>query len=134
MIADRRDFTESVAQKHTKAQQNMLPMARIIAGAAPVTDKLVRSEEWGRYVTYLQGITNRMAEARDAARDRMNAPAVLAHTDLLKLKFDAAEADAMVRAWTMAIELPAWILKGGAEADEFVKNYEKKNETPGQTA
>ena len=63
-----------------------MPMARLVQAAAVVADKLQRSEEFARYCTYLQGLSNKMAAARDTARAKMNDPNVLAHADLLKLK------------------------------------------------
>ena len=128
MIADRKDFTTTLAKRHGEANARILPMARILAGAAPIMDKLQRSDEWVRYCTYLQGVAERYTAARDVARAKMNDPTILAHADLLKLKFDAAEADAMVRAWKLAIELPAAILQGGEEASKFIADFEKKNE------
>jgi hypothetical protein len=131
VIADRKDFAPLLEKRHGEANARLLPLARLVQGAAVVADKLKRTEEWERYCTYLQGMANKMVGARDTARAKMNDPTVLAHADLLKLKFDAAEADAMVRAWTMAIELPAAILAGGEEADKFIQEFDKKNETTG---
>lgn len=127
-IAERRDFTESLTQKHTRAQQNMLPMARILSGAAPVADKLMRSEEWGRYCTYLQGVLERYVKAKEYAQNRLGDPSIVDDAEVRKLRQDIFRADVAVETLKFAIELPAWILKGGAQADEFVKSYEKKNE------
>lgn len=131
MIADRKDFQQSIAQKHVRAQQNMMPMARILAGAAPVMDELQRTEEWGRYCTYLQGLSENYAKAKQKAEQRLGDPSVLDDLEVRKLRFDIFQANVAMETLKFAIELPAYILKGGMEADEFISQYEKKNETTG---
>lgn len=129
MIADRNDIAATLKAKHDRRAQEIMPMVRMVAGAAPVMARLMTQDEnWNRYVTYLQGMVERTAAARDAARAKLNDPNVLEHAAMLKLKFDAAEADAMVRAWQLAIEIPRAVLEGGEEAEKIIANFEKKNE------
>lgn len=132
MIADRQDFAKVVAQRHTEANQRMLPMARLLAAAAPVADGLQRSPEWERYCTYLQGIMNQFAARKQVAMQKLGDPSVTKDEDVRKLRQDVFTADVTVDTLKFAIELPAAILKGGEEADKFIKDFEKKNETTGQ--
>jgi len=50
-----------------------------------------------------------------------------------KLRQDIFTADVSIDTLKFAIELPAYILQGGEEATQFVSQFEKKNETPGNT-
>lgn len=106
-------------------------MARILSGAAPVMDKLQRSEEFARYCTYLQGVMVRYGEAKQAAEQRLGDPSIVDDGQVRKLRQDIFVANIAMETLKFAIELPAHILKGGTEADDFISTYEKKNETPG---
>ena len=128
MTFDRKDFTESLGQKHARAQREMLPMARILAGAAPVMDKLQRTEEWGRYCTYLQGVSERYVKAKENAQRKLGDPSITKDDEVRKLRQDIFIADVTVETLKFAIELPAYILKGGEDADQFIATFEKKNE------
>jgi len=129
MIVDRKDVQQSLTQRHARAQQSMLPMARILAGAAPLMDSLQRTDEWGRYCTYLQGIAENYTKAKQKAHDRLGDPSVLDDAEVRKLRHDIFQANVAIETLRFAIELPAYILKGGKEADEFIVQFEKKNET-----
>lgn len=131
MTFERKDFKDSLAVKHSEKQQNILPMARLVAGAAPIMDKLARTEEWVRYCTYLQGISERYAAQKQVAQQRLGDPAITKDEDVRKLRQDIFIADVTIDTLRFAVELPGYILKGGEEADKFVSNFEKKNETPG---
>jgi hypothetical protein len=108
-------------------------MAKLLHGARPVMDKLTRTEEWSRYCTYLQGIAEQFAGRKKAAIEKLSDPVVIKDEEVRKLRQDVFEADVWVKALTMAIELPAAILQGGQEADEFIKRMEKKNADTGKT-
>ena len=133
MIADRKDVGEVLQKRHAEQRARMLPMARLLAGAAPVMDKLGRTEEWTRYCTYLQGIAGQFAARKEAAMAKLADPSVTKDEEVRKLRQDVFEADVWVKALKMAIELPAAILQGGKEADEFIASMEKKNADTGQT-
>jgi hypothetical protein len=133
MITDRKEFSETLQKRHTEQQARLLPMARLLAGAAPVMDKLSRTEEWTRYCTYLQGISEQFAGRKQAAMLKLADPTVNKDEDVRKLRQDVFEADVWIRALKMSIELPAAILEGGKEADEFIRSMEKKNEATGNT-
>lgn len=127
MIADRVDFAASLTKKHGQQQQSMLPMARLLAGAAPVMDSLARSPEWERYCTYLQGVAEQYAARRKVAQEKLCDPSV-DDQQSRKLRLDVFLADATIGAFRFAIELPAAILKGGEEAQKFVTEFEKAHE------
>lgn len=133
MIVDRQQFAESVKAKHQQAQASMLPMARLLAAAAPVADGLQRSPEWERYVTILQGVLNQFTSRKHVAMQQLGNPAVTKDEDVRKLRQDIFIADVTVDTLKFAIELPAAILKGGEEADQFIKEFEKKNEAASQS-
>ena len=134
MIVDRKDAVGTLAERHAHAQNRMLPMARILAGAAPVMDKLARTEEWSRYCTYLQGVSERFAGQKQVALGKLGDPGIVDDQQIRKLRQDVFEADVWVNALKFAVELPAAIVKGGEEATEMVAKLEKKNETAGQAA
>lgn len=129
MIVDRKDIRESLTQKHVRAQQSMLPMARLLAGAAPVMDGLQRTAEWGRYCTYLSGVMENYRQAKEKAQQRLGDPSIVDDQQVRKLRQDIFVADIAMESLKFAIELPAYILQGGKEAEDFISAYEKKNET-----
>jgi hypothetical protein len=128
MIVDRKDFADVVAKRHHEANHRMLPMARLLAAAAPIADGLQRSPEWERYVTYLQGVLNQFAARKQVAMQKLGDPTVTKDEDVRKLRQDVFTADVTVDTLKFCIELPAAILKGGEEADKFIQTFEKKNE------
>lgn len=132
MIADRKDVTATLAKRHSEATGRLLPMARILAGAAPVMDKLTRTEEWTRYCTYLQGVSEQFAARKKVALEKLGDPAV-DDQQSKKLRLDIFVADATMDILKFAVELPAAILQGGEEADKFIQSFEKKNEATNES-
>ena len=131
MIADRKDFTATLAKRHGEANARILPMARILAGAAPIMDKLQRSEEWLRYCTYLQGMLERFEQQKAVALQKLSDPFVTEDREVRKLRQDIFIADVTISTLKFSIELPAAILQGGDEASKFIADFEKKNEATG---
>ena len=101
-------------------------MARLLAGAAPVMDKLGRTEEWTRYCTYLQGIAGQFAARKEAAMAKLADPSVTKDEEVRKLRQDVFAAQITIDALTFAIGLPAAIKEGSQQADDFVAAFEKK--------
>lgn len=134
MIADRKDAVSPIEKRHNEAQARMLPMARIVAGAAPLADSLQRTPEWERYCTYLKGMADRFAAQKQVAQQKIGDPSIVDDAQVRKLRQDIFEADVWVRAMQFAIELPAAIIQGGDEADKFISSMEKKNEATSQAA
>ena len=128
MIADRTDFAATLKAKHAERQSAMVPVAQIVQGAAVVADKLQRTPEWARYAEYLQGHRERMEKQKQIALSKLGDPAVMDDQQVRKLRQDIFIADVTMDALRFAIELPAFIMKGGVEADQFIKDFEKKNE------
>lgn len=134
MIADRSDFKDVIARRHGEATSRIMPMARLLAGAAPLLDKLGRTPEWERYCTYLRGVSEQFAARKQAALQRLGDPAIIRDEEVRKLRQDVFEADVWVSALRFAVELPAAIVQGGAEAEKFIAEFQKKNEPDtGQT-
>ena len=92
MSYDRADLKELVSKKHAEANNRILPMARMLAGAAPVMDKLVRTAEWERYATYLQGYLERMADQKKNALQKLGDPAIVDDQQIRKLRQDIVNA------------------------------------------
>lgn len=130
MIADRKDFTASLAKRHGEATARIMPIAKLVAGAAPVMDKLKRSDEWTRYCTYLQGMMERFEAQKQVALAKLSDPTITEDKEIRKLRQDIFIADVTITTLKFAIELPAEILKGGDEASQFIAEFEKKNENP----
>lgn len=128
MIADRKDVAANLRAKHAERQQALVPVAQIVQGAAVVADSLQRTPEWSRYCTYLQGYVERMRKMKEVAHQKLGDPAIVDDAQVRKLRQDIFIADVTIDSLTFAIELPAYILKGGEEADKFIASMEKKNE------
>lgn len=128
MIADRKDFEGVLAEKQSRKRAEMMPMIRLVAGAATVMAELQVDEKWTRYQQILQGVVEKWEAQRDNAKDLLGGSG-LADADLRKLNTDVLTANAAISAWKLALSLPAAIAKGGEEAAVMVKEFEKKNET-----
>lgn len=126
MIADREDFGRMVDAKHQARRAEIMPMARLLAGASPIMAELMVDERWTRYQQALQGLVDRWKLQRDSAKDKLGSSG-LADAELRKLNTDVLTANATITAFELAIQLPAEIAKGGSEAAAMVKEYEKKN-------
>jgi len=132
MTYDRKDHVASLQTLHQRKQAAFEPVARLVQGAAVVMDGLTRDENWGRYATYLQGIIDRFKANRTAAMEKLADPG-LQDAEVRKLRTDVLIADTTINSLKFAVELPVAIVKGGEEAQEFIKQFEAKNETPGQS-
>lgn len=129
MIADKADFTATLKAKHAERQGAMLPVAQLVKGAAVVMDGLQRTQEWQRYAQILQGVSAKFKARKDLALQKLGDPSIVKDEDIRKLRQDIFIADVSMDTFRFAIELPAYIVKGGEEADKFVEIFEKKNET-----
>ena len=128
MIVDKKDAVGTLQARHAQAQAQMLPMARILAGEAPLMDGLARSPEWERYCTYLQGIAEQFKARKQVAQERLGDPSITKDEEVRKLRQDIFIADITLQNFAFAIGLPAAIVKGGEEATQFIATFEKKNE------
>lgn len=132
MTFDRREFTDSIEKRHEARRAELMPMVRLVAGAAPVMDKVLRSDDWGRFQTYIQGLIESWRKQGDAAKAKLADPGIWAAEDLLKLKGDVIAAEATVAAFTLAVELPAALVKGAEEAQAVINKFEAKREAAGK--
>ena len=124
MAFDRKDY---VVNKPDRAGQ-MMPLVRLVAGAAPVMNALTHDENWNRYLTYLQGMIERFTSSRDLAKAKLSDSVTWKHEELLKLKSDALVADAMIQAWQLAMDIPKAIMDGSQEAQRVIQEFEEKHE------
>lgn len=131
MSYDRKDLAASLSARHAEKQSALLPIAQIVKGAAVLSDNLQRTPEWSRYAEYLQGYRERMAKQKELALAKLGDPGIVDDLQIRKLRQDVFIADISMDTLKFAIELPAYILQGGEEADKFIAQLEKKNETPG---
>lgn len=131
MIADRNDYAATLTQRHDRKQAEMMPLIKLVAGAAPVMQKLVADENWGRYLGYLQGLVEEWKKQRDSAKDKLGM--MLRAEELQKLNADVLQANASIAAWELAIQLPAAIVQGAEHARKTIAEFEKRHEnTSGQ--
>lgn len=137
MAYDRKDFDDGAAERKQARRVEFLPMARVLAGAAPVMSALTGDASWDRYLTYLQGFVERTTAALVSTRAKLDDPNLWGHLELVKLKSDILVAEGMVQALTLAINLPKAILEGAEQAQklitEFEQEVEKKNEVAAKT-
>jgi hypothetical protein len=126
VIADKTDFTATLAQRHDRKQAEIMPLIKLVAGAAPIMDKLVVDEKWTRYQSYLQGLIEQWTKQRDAAQSKLGIP--LKTEELQKLNADVISANASIAAWELAIQLPAAIVQGAEHARKTIAEFEKRHD------
>lgn len=134
MSYDRQQFLDTVKAKAQTRQRGVESAYRVVQAAGQVMAHLTQSDDWNRFLGYLQGQVNRTREAKEAAQRKLADPAIWDAKDLTKLKSDILIADGMIAAYELAMKLPAALIEGGAEATEFLNKLERKDEaeTPGQ--
>lgn len=129
MSFDRQDYKASQADKTHERNAQMLPMARILAGAAPIMDRMTNSEDWNRYLSYLQGFMERLTKQREIALSKLADPALWNTESLLKLKSDILVANTGIEWLNLAISLPKAIMEGAEKANSLIADFESKRET-----
>lgn len=134
MPYDRAEHLAVVKDRQHERARELMPLVRLVAGAAPAMAALTQDENWNRYLGYLQGIIETWTKARDAAREKLASPAVWSHEALLKLKCDVLTADATIEAFQLAMDLPKAIMGGKEEADRLVKEFERSEEKKNEAA
>jgi hypothetical protein len=132
LIADRKDVQPLLEKRHTEARSQIVPLAKLVQGAAVVADNLARTPEWSRYCTYLQGVAEQWRARKEVAQQKLGDPSVVRDEDVRKLRQDIFTADVTIATLKFAVELPAALLQGGTEADKFIQEFEKKN-APSET-
>ena len=129
MSYDRADFKAQVAQKAMQRQSSALPAMRALQVAGVIAAKLTTgSEEWNRYLSYLQGQIEKAQERKGVAHSKMADPSIWEPYQLNKLKADILQADAMIAAWQWAMELPKALVDGAKEAEQFLNKLDREND------
>lgn len=129
MPFDRKDFKESVTARADKREREMMPLIRVLQGAAPVMNELMTgSDVWNRYLAILTGFAERLKAGKTHAQARLAAQDVWESQQLMKLKSDILVADGMLDMLQTAMELPKALIEGGSVAQEIVAKFEAKHE------
>jgi hypothetical protein len=135
MAYDRKDHVRSLSERQHERAAAVMPLVRLVAGAAPLMETLTtRDEHWNRYLQYLQGIMERFEQSRDVAHAKLADPSTWKTEDLLKLKSDALVAQATIDALKLAIELPSAIMGGKDEAGRIIKEFEQRAQGKDESA
>lgn len=132
MSYERAEFAALQADKRHEREAQMLPMARVLAGAAPLMDRMTRSDDWNRYLSYLQGYLERLTAQKGLAAAKLADPAQWNTENLLKLKSDILIAQAGLDWLNLAISLPKAIMEGAEKAESLIADFESKRESAGQ--
>ena len=130
MTYDRAEFKATIAEKARQRQSATLPAMRALQAAGVIMAKLTTSsDEWNRYLSYVQGQIEKTRQRKAVAEARQNDPAIWDIPERNKLKADILQADAMIAAWDWAMELPKALIDGGAEATEFLNKLDRENDS-----
>jgi hypothetical protein len=127
---DRKEFLDTVSKKAQERTANVMPLLRAVQAVAPVMEKLLTDTHWDHYLAYLQGYVNQAKAAKENAQAKLSDPAVWDTGQLTKLKSDIIVADAMIEAWTTAMQLPKALISGAEEANKTIARFE--NASAGQ--
>ena len=131
MSFDRAQFQAALAQRAGERTGNLMPMLRVAAAVGPVMQRLLTgTDAWDRYLSHLQGYIDQALQAKAAAQAKLADPAVWRGNDLMKLKSDVIVADAMIEAWTLAMNLPRALIEGGELARAQIARFEHASPAP----
>lgn len=111
------EFRRNAPRREAEADLRHL---RALQQAEVAANNLTGSPEWDVFLSYVQHAVKETTEQRDAWQRRLNAPDVVDHTELLKIKIAIAECNARIDAWTVAIALPADIKRNGNKAKDLM--------------
>ena len=117
---DREDF-EKVAKKGIERHK---PLLHQLIAAAPSMETLTQSDEWNRYLTYLQTQILQAQKLQQTCITVLSDPNVTNHEDILKAKIAHASALSAEKAFTDAINIPKQIVDSGKSAEELLKQVD----------
>ena len=133
MTYERQDFKAKLAEKAAGRRNDTIPAARALQAAGVVMAKLTTgSDEWNRYLSYVQGQINKTREQVAVARAKQDDPGLWDIAQRNKLKADILQGEAMIAAWEWAMALPKALVDGGAEATEFLNKLDLENDKAAQ--
>lgn len=124
MSFDRTEFLETLTKRANERTSSLMPLLRQAQSVAPVMDRLVTNTDWDKYLQYLQSYINQAERAKANAQHKLGDPSVWDSSLLAKLKSDILVADAMIEAWTAAMELPKALIAGADEAGKIIMRFE----------
>ncbi len=129
MAYDRKDFTAILAEKAKHRRDSSLPAVRALQAAGVIMARLTTgSDDWNRYLSYLQGQIDKTRERVAAARAKQDDPALWDVAERNKLKADILRGEAMIDAWNYAMLLPKALVDGGEEATESLNKLDNEND------
>ena len=135
MTYERAEFKSALAEKAKQRQSATLPAMRALQAAGVIMAKLTTSsDEWNRYLSYVQGQIEKTRQRKAVAEARQNDPSIWDIPERNKLKADIIAADAMISALEWAMELPKALVDGGAEATEFLNKLDRENDAEKSTS
>lgn len=130
MSYDKGEFLAKVKEKAEQRQSQMIPAVRALQAVGVIMAKVTTgSDDWNRYLSFLQGQIDKTRGRRDAAQAKLNDPAIWDGQQMTKLKSDILQADAMIAAWEFAMQLPKALIDGGEEATEFLNKLGRENDS-----
>lgn len=134
MNYDRADYQASIEKAKDERQRDMMPLIKVLQGAAPVMSELMtKSDVWNRYLSILQGFNDRIKASKQRAEAQLSDPSVWEPYQLMRMKSDGLCADAMLEILQTVMQLPKALIEGGAEASQIVSKFEAKHaESAGQ--
>ena len=117
---DREDFDRQIKEQTTKKAETRKPLLHQLIAVAPMMEALTQSDDWNRYLSYLQARIEISRKAKDAADQILHDPQVTGHEDLLRAKIAYSMALAHEKAFTEALEIPKQIIESGKSAEELL--------------
>jgi hypothetical protein len=94
-------------------------------------DKLTAPRNGGAIAPTCRGSRSSSRRRKVRRSAKLGDPSITKDDDVRKLRQDIFVADVSIDTLAFAIGLPAAILQGREEADKFIRDFEKKNETTG---
>lgn len=113
------DRSEWSRPEQAKAMHHK-PMLYQLATAAPRMETLTRSDEWNRYLQYLQAQVDLAKRGEQASIKNLVDPAITDTNEIMRLKIAHAAFAARRQAFEEAMELPKQLIDAGAEAAKIL--------------
>lgn len=109
-----KDICNKVAEKarnRAKKESVAAYSMEFLRQSAVQSEKLTQYEEWNKYLSYIQNSIDGLNTSIELARTKLEDPRVLDNKDLMAAKIVIIESQAMIKAFTIAINYPTEILK-----------------------
>jgi len=120
---DRADW-EALKKAKQKGKPEPIQTVTQILRAAPPMEILTNSEEWDKFLSYLQPLVERSEQESAYLKDKLTDPTIIKHEELVFLKLAYTRQTERTEVLKLVMSLPKEIIKLGELSKKTLKNLD----------